>query len=227
MKTTIEYTNISIIICSRQPSIPQSLQENISATIGVDYEVIVIDNSANQYSIFSAYNEGVRRSSGDVLCFMHEDILMHTPDWGMRVLDHFNADDKLGCIGNVGGHFLPNTISSWFHPRIYSGGCTPRNGIDERDYTRFDGKNTIEVVSVDGLWLCIPKMMFADNLVRWDDITFDGFHCYDLDICLQIREAGYMVKVVSDILIQHFSPGYCNKAWYADTEVFIYKWGGG
>ncbi len=68
---------ISLIICSRKSDISNSLKENIERTIGTDYELIVIDNSTNKYSIFSAYNEGVRRSKGDILCFMHEDILYH------------------------------------------------------------------------------------------------------------------------------------------------------
>ena len=61
---------ISIIICSRKANVPKELKENIASTIGCEYELCVIDNSRNEYNIFSAYNEGIRRAKGDILCFM-------------------------------------------------------------------------------------------------------------------------------------------------------------
>jgi hypothetical protein len=50
---------ISIVICARANDINEALKENIQNTIGVPYELIVIDNGKNEYSIFSAYNKGV------------------------------------------------------------------------------------------------------------------------------------------------------------------------
>ena len=73
---------ISLIICSRKADISEELKQNIAETIGCEYELCVIDNSRNEYSIFSAYNEGVRRAKGDILCFMHEDVLFRTNKWG-------------------------------------------------------------------------------------------------------------------------------------------------
>lgn len=51
---------LSLIICSRTPRISEELERNIAETIGCEYELVVIDNSKNKYSIFSAYNQGVR-----------------------------------------------------------------------------------------------------------------------------------------------------------------------
>ena len=66
---------ISIIICSRTPDISQELKQNIGTTIGCDYELVVVDNSSNDHSIFSAYNEGAEKAKSELLCFMHEDVL--------------------------------------------------------------------------------------------------------------------------------------------------------
>ena len=60
---------ISCIICSRQPDIPAELKENIASTSGCEHEIIVTDNSSNRDTIYSAYNQGVRKSRG-YLCFM-------------------------------------------------------------------------------------------------------------------------------------------------------------
>ena len=80
---------ISIIICSRFQSISKELKDNIENTVGVVHEIICIDNSKSQYDIFSAYNEGVKRSQYPLLCFMHEDILHYTNDWGKLLINHF------------------------------------------------------------------------------------------------------------------------------------------
>ena len=76
---------ISLIICSKYDHLSDNLIRNIDQTIGTEYEIVHIDNSQHQYSIFSAYNEGVRRAKGNVLCFMHEDLHFHTDKWGAKV----------------------------------------------------------------------------------------------------------------------------------------------
>jgi glycosyltransferase involved in cell wall biosynthesis len=71
---------ISIIICSRNLGIDPKLSTNITSTIGCEYELIVIDNSQNKYSIFQAYNIGIEKSTSEIICFVHEDVLFHSKD---------------------------------------------------------------------------------------------------------------------------------------------------
>ena len=47
---------ISIIVCSKFPTLSKELLDNISQTVGTDYEIVSIDNSQAKYSIFEAYN---------------------------------------------------------------------------------------------------------------------------------------------------------------------------
>ncbi len=72
--------------------------------------------------------------------------------------------------------------------------------------------------------MCIRKSLFDDGLIRFDDKTFDGFHCYDIDICLQVRKAGFDVAVVSDVLAEHLSYGSQNKQWLMASEKLEKKW---
>lgn len=218
---------ISIIICSRKSDIPKSLKQNIEETIGIENELVVIDNSKDQYSIFSAYNEGVRRSKYPYLCFMHDDILYHTQDWGKKVIYHFK-DQKLGIIGVAGGHYLPNCPCSWPSSQVNSinilqsfwenGNKTIKHLIELDDIA----DNSIDAVAVDGVWFCINRDLF--KLISFDEITFKDFHFYDLDICLQARREGYKVKVVSDILLEHFSFGNCDNVWMENSIIFYNKW---
>lgn len=70
-------------------------------TIGIEYELIIIDNSQNNHSIFSAYNEGVKRAKYPYLCFMHDDIL-YLPRLGVKkLIDHFQQEET-GIIGVLG-----------------------------------------------------------------------------------------------------------------------------
>ena len=98
---------ISIVICARANDINEALKENIQNTIGVPYELIVIDNGKNEYSIFSAYNKGVTLSNYDIVCFMHDDISFETMGWGNIVttqLQKFNV----GAIGVAGAPYFCN-----------------------------------------------------------------------------------------------------------------------
>ena len=90
---------ISLIICSRSGNINSQLEDNLGETVGCDYELILIDNSENKYSIFQAYNLGIQRSTGEIICFVHDDIHMHTKNWGTILKNIFIENPKSGLIG--------------------------------------------------------------------------------------------------------------------------------
>lgn len=218
---------ISIIICSRETDVTQNLKNNIAATIGCDYELLVIDNSNNGYNIHSAYNEGVRLAKGDYLCFMHDDILFRSENWGRIIEDAFVNDKTIGCLGVVGTHFLPNTPCGWYHPMLYSGGCIQNtNGIKKnlQDLSHFHNQNIIAAVTVDGMWFCIPRFLFEQRWIAFDTHSFNGFHCYDLDICLQIQQLQYKVMITSQVLVEHSSYGSFNMEWWEETKKLHKKW---
>ena len=213
---------ISIIICSRKPDITDNLKSNITETIGVDYELIVIDNSENKYSIFSAYNEGVRRAKYPYLCFMHEDILYHTLNWGEKVVEHFQ-DEKVGLIGVAGGHFLPDCPASWWISRCNSVNLWNKQPeICQFAQNRNEATGSIEVLAVDGLWFCIPKRLF--DKISFDEKYYKGFHAYDLDISMQVVSENFKVIIVFDLLIEHFSGGNGDALWFEALEKFYNKW---
>ena len=220
---------ISIIICSRYSDIPEELKNNIQDTIGFDYELIVIDNSDNRYSIFSAYNEGVRRAKGDILCFMHEDIVFHTKAWGQKVVNHF-IDEKVGLIGVVGGHYMPKCPASWWSTECSSGKILQgqrNDGIystEMFEWNRYKPKNleSVEVAVVDGFWFCIRRSLF--EVIKFDEITYTGFHCYDIDISYQVLKLNYTVNVVFDILIEHKSYGNQDSIFYNERIKCFNKW---
>jgi hypothetical protein len=216
---------ISIIICLRTPTITDALEANIREKIGVPYEIIGIDNSSNSYSIFEAYNEGVARSSYDILCFMHEDIIFHTSDWGQKIANHLSKPD-VGIIGICGGSTLSKVPASWslYDQKKFILQSSAPGGKSVFHNTGHNKKSTSTPVMVlDGVFLCANRSLFQK--IKFDDNTFSGFHSYDLDICAQAYHAGYKNYAINDVLIQHFSNGHHNKQWVINSMKLSDKWG--
>lgn len=225
---------ISIIICSRKPQISDLLRNNIRDTIGIPYELIVIDNSNNNYSIFTAYNEGVLKSNCDILCFMHDDVLYHSDDWGIKTIEHFN-DPTVGMIGVAGSRYLSSIPSVWWacgQSMINkSNGIICQNSIDTNPYVQTDRRHNVinpemslstDVVLLDGLWFCIKKELFYD--ISFDSITYNGFNFYDLDISLQVYQQNKRLQVIYDITLEHISQGIYDKSWVESCFKFYRKW---
>lgn len=120
---------ISIIICSKLGSPDEKLINNIQYTIGVEYELIVIDNSKNEHTIFSAYNIGIRKAKYPILCFMHEDVIFHSLNWGNEVINSFN-DPSVGLLGVIGSCYLSKQSMGWWSVKNATTGSIIQGDVD-------------------------------------------------------------------------------------------------
>lgn len=222
---------ISIIICSRHKEINKDLAFNIKSTIGnVAYEIIWINNSNNSYSIFTAYNEGVKKAKYNYLCFMHEDIIFHSANWGEIINNIFYKNSIIGMIGVVGGCYISHNSISWYSSYPYTLGKLYQgkniNGSYQKIMENFnnDQINHNYVKTIDGLFMVIPNKLFTTKEIYWDSNTYKGFHLYDFDMSMQINSLGYQIYVTNDILIEHKSSGCTNKQYYDNLIKFHKKW---
>jgi len=216
---------LSIIICSRNKVLSKELTENIKVTVGVDYEIIYIDNSENKYSIFAAYNLGITQSKYPYLCFVHEDVFFHTSDWGEKVISHLQ-DTKTGIIGVAGSDLVTRIPASWAN--MISQG----HNIILTDNAR---KKPTEIILLpknynlskrssiilDGLFMCMRKDL--TNKIHFDE-NLKGFHGYDYDISLQSIMAGYTNYVIYDIKLEHFSGGKTSILYFRNLISIFKKW---
>lgn len=215
---------LSVIICSTQPFITDSLKKNINETIGVDYELILIDNSENQHTIFSAYNLGITKSNYSNICLMHQDIFFHSKDWGLKVCKHLE-DKKCGLIGISGGTTVPRIPSPWSFYEITGfvlQSDKNRNKPELQNSGVFNDINYNQVITLDGVFLCARKELFKN--IGFDELLFKGFHCYDIDICLQSHFAGFQNRVVNNILLEHQSKGKLDRQWVENSILLCDKW---
>ena len=215
---------ISIIICSRTKDISNDLSENIKNSIGFEYELVVIDNSENRYSIFEAYNLGIERSKGKYLCFVHDDILFHTPNWGVISEEIFRQDSQIGLIGVAGAKTKTKMPSLWWscpkEDKITFIIQHIPNQATERWSSGFEKENWVEVMAIDGVFMVMRK----DERIRFSS-EMKGFHNYDLNLSFECRKLGYKIMVTNEILIEHCSLGTIKGEWVDSTYDYysLYK----
>ncbi|HBE41182.1 MAG TPA: hypothetical protein DDW27_08265 [Bacteroidales bacterium] len=225
---------ISIIICTVNLKSIKEIEKNVSNTIGVEFELIIIDNSRSQYDIFQAYNIGAKRSQYSILCFMHDDLVYHSNNWGHEVIKHFNSSNT-GMIGVGGTRFLSNIPTIWWaggHKYFHSeSGTVCHNCIDTNknepsnsklNFINPENSERSRVVILDGLWFCIRKSLFEE--IEFDEGNYKGFHFYDLDICMQVNILKYDIFCIFNIRLEHISSSTLNEEWIKNCNIFYKKW---
>ena len=218
---------ISIIICSKSPSLLKAVSASIEKTIGVPFEIIAIENKDGKYGICKAYNMGAAKAIYNTFCFMHEDVSFETLDWGKYLLKHLE-DKTIGLVGVAGIDHkakVPTTVQSKYLSIEIN--IIQVNLTDGKDVHLFQTQTpndlTIikQVLLIDGVWMCTRKDVFEK--FQFDDITLDGFHGYDIDFCLQVQRE-YKIVVAFDILLKHLSAGKIDEKYIAQKLKLNHKW---
>lgn len=215
---------ISIIICSRHNEKADLLAQNIASTIHLQYEIIIVDNHDNRYSIFEAYNRGVELSRYPYLCFVHEDVSFHSINWGEMIVNHLKLPE-VGVCGLAGRDFVTRIPASWKVKLPAVNIIQSYPGSAKRSKKRFIPKNfkstRRNVVILDGVLLCMRKDIFGK--LKFDE-EFKGFHGYDFDICLQAVSLGLKNYVIYDLELEHFSKGNPDAFYYRNLIKVYKKW---
>lgn len=216
---------ISVIVSSKLGSPPGALHErNVKKTASSAIDYVSIDNSDSHTGICGAYNEGVKKAKTDILVFMHEDVFFMEPAWD-KVLERKFADSSIGLIGVAGTQYLFPDPPGWVVAgRPFIKGKViheTKNGADFNLTVFSWDKTDADVVAVDGLFFAIRRELFSK--IRFDETTFDKFHFYDLDICMQVR-ATHRLIVTPDILLKHQSGGAFDSVWHTYAERFTAKY---
>ncbi|WDF68964.1 glycosyltransferase [Sphingobacterium oryzagri] len=215
---------ISIIISSYNDDLFEQVCDSIETTIGSVYEIVKISNKG-KFGITTAYNLGVQRAKFDILVFCHEDVLFHTANWGLKLIEKFSINKKLGLAGFAGSRYKPFNISGWF--------------IDDPDilvYNMFESnykqptvdKRLINNITEDTFVSCIDGFFMAStksvmNGCLFDEKLLEGYHGYDLDISLCIGQR-FDIMVIGDISIEHRSYGKIDGNWVTDIIKVNQKW---
>jgi hypothetical protein len=83
-------------------------------------------------------------------------------------------------------------------------------------YSPSFGDDLKEVVVIDGLFMMVHKR----RIKHLFNVDFDGFHFYDLPICLLNYMEGIKIGVTTKIKLYHLSIGEVEKKW-KKSKVFF------
>ena len=216
---------ISIIISTYQPKYCNQLTNNIDKTIGVPYEIILIENN-NQMGICAAYNKGIAKAKFDFLCFIHEDVIFLNNNWGLVLGKYFNNIPELGCVGVAGALYKSKAPSAWWDvPKeqwVAHLQQEVSEGIKRYDsYGWNNGEEYKNVAVIDGVFIATKK----SNKLLFDE-RIKGFHCYDLNYSFESKKKGFKNIVTREIFLRHYSSGSLNIDWLKNTHKIhkLYKY---
>lgn len=215
---------ISVIICSVKPERLSNISHNIHATIGVHYELIAVDNRNSGKGISRVYNEAAEIAKYEYLCFVHEDVIFHTKEWG-RIIEKLFADNKVSLIGVSGSTYKSSVPGSWVacDKKYYRSNTLQHfdgDGVHQQQLNPFSEKFS-DVSVIDGVFMVTRKSVWEKK--RFDEHLLKGFHGYDLDFSLSIGLSDRVV-VTHEILLEHFSPGSFSRSWLNDILTLHQKW---
>lgn len=217
---------ISVIICSVNNALLDVVSKNIEQTIGVEFELIAIDNSNKNDGICIVYNKAGALAKYPFVCFVHEDVLFEVPGWGQKVIEHFK-DENIGLLGLAGGDtksVLPTSWSTSYYANeinIVQHNWTGKINSNKEAHLKTIEEKVKKVIAVDGVFMCIRKSLLS--MYQFDERLLPGFHGYDVDLSLQMH-GHYDVVVVNDIVMHHFSEGVKNQAWLNSAFAISDKW---
>ena len=178
---------ISIIICSIKPERFDKVCANYHALLsGVQHEIIGIHDAR---SLSEGYNRGIRRATGEILVFSHDDIEIVSSDFAAKLLAYLTRYDLIGVAGTtrlLGGNWL---YAGWpyIHGQVGSPGTNP-GGIRVRVF-QIRGAATENAQAMDGIFLAVRREVV--ERIGFDEMTFDGWHLYDLDFTYSAYLAGF------------------------------------
>ncbi|MEO7922237.1 MAG: glycosyltransferase [Chitinophagaceae bacterium] len=199
---------ISIVICSVNTGNLSEVNKSISTTIGIEYELLIWDNQRENKGLCEVYNMMAEKARFDYVCFLHEDIIFETNNWGIRLVDIFSKQPTTGVIGVAGSKYKSIAFSGWYTgiKEFDCANITHRFSYgDELIYLRpVDNNEQEEVVCLDGVFICARKKIW--DTIRFDQEKLPGFHFYDIDF--STRAAAICAIVVTyEIGLIHITKG--------------------
>jgi glycosyltransferase involved in cell wall biosynthesis len=219
---------------------------NLSA--GSNAEIIIIDNGSDTpfapqvlpaeqeivirhedtIGVYPTFWDALTVATGDIIAYLHSDLIVAEKDWDKRVLKAFEDDSKLGMIGFIGSSEIDfaggrgyKTTSNFQggsyydndglgHVKDWQGSPAHVHGFTNAGFTY--------AAVVDGCAMVFRRSVLESIPQRPD---FPPHHFYDRLLSCEVRERGYKVGVLG-IACDHISgQTVCNELQY---HYFAKRW---
>ena len=197
-----------------------------------DSETYAVESTG---SIFSGYNRvleaAAERDDLEALVLLHQDTEIVSTDFCDTVRRTMDQEDVglAGCVGAIGVRSIAwwegsITLASFLHRfHEHGGGDVEAFSWTWREappYARLGDVDTL-----DGFLLVLSPWVVRN--VRFDE-SLGALHGYDIDYCLQVREAGKRVVTADFHAIHHHSlDAFSDPQEWIDAHVLVHeKWEG-
>ena len=211
---------LSVVISTRK--IDDEYLRHVSKAFSHPKTEIIIYENDGEYSLPQLYNKGVQESTNDIVVFMHDDLIIETPNITTKIHRLFEQNPEYGIIGIAG---TDNLITGrWWDIKESMQGIVKHQHEGrtwKNEYSKKFGDGLKEVVIVDGLFFATHK----GRVLEWFDDEFPGFHFYDLPFCVRNHIKGVKVGVTTKLSVIHKSIGMVDKKWEKNKLFFEAKYG--
>jgi glycosyltransferase involved in cell wall biosynthesis len=207
---------VSIVIPTRKKN-ENYVSHVIKAFNNSNNQLIVYEND-KQFSLSELYNKGLDESTNDIVVFMHDDLIIETPDVTPKIFHLFKKNSEHGIIGLAGTNHLKSGM--WWEDRQSMYGMVGHEANGQKYLSvynpeRFNEK-VKDVIIVDGLFMMVHKQRIKN---RFNE-NFKGFHFYDLPFCMDNYKSGVKIGVTTKIRVTHKSVGVTNNEWETNKSHF-------
>jgi hypothetical protein len=178
---------------------------------------LVYENNGSE-SLAKIYNDGLKDAKNDIIVFMHDDLILETKNITPKIIRLFEKNPEYGIIGLAGTNNLVSGM--WWQDRSSMYGVVGHEHEGKRHvnhYSKGDYSEKLkEVVVVDGLFIMVHRQRIKHTFNE----QFEGFHFYDLPICIENHLDNVKVGVTTKIMVTHKSVGMVNKKWEKNKLLF-------
>jgi hypothetical protein len=207
---------ISVVISTRK--IDDTYLKHVEKMFSHPKTQILIYENDGVDSLPKIYNAGLEDSENDIVVFMHDDLILETPNITPKVVRLFEENPEYGIIGLAGTNNLMSGM--WWQDKESMYGVVGHEHQGKRHVNHYSkqsfGDKPKEVVIVDGLFIMVHKGRIKHKFNE----EFAGFHFYDLPFCVDNHLDGIKVGVTTKIMVTHKSIGMVNKQWEKNKLFF-------
>ena len=180
-------------------------------------EILIYENDGVN-SLTEIYNIGLKESKNDIVVFMHDDLILETPNMTPKIVKLFEKHPNYGIIGIAGTDNL--TSGMWWQNRQNMFGVVGHIHEGKRHVNHYSKGvfNDVlkDVVIVDGLFFMVRKSLLKKEFNE----EFKGFHFYDISFCVENFLEEVKIGLTTKFGVTHKSVGATNKQWEKNKLFF-------
>lgn len=194
--TASRYPDLEIIVVFDEDTPPEVLDELREITEGA----VVLQPFTGRFHYSRKCNQGAMAASGELVCFLNDDMQVVTPDW-LHELVPLLADPSVGAAGPK-LLFADGTLQHAGH-HFHGGNAGHVLFGEAADTTAFGGvaQLTSERAGVTGACLLVPTALFLElgGFSEQFPLNYN-----DVDFCLKVRATGRRILYTPHAVLEHY-----------------------